>query len=328
MTTPANVFYLTGFESSNAALLVDDARARLFSDFRYAEAARRVEDVEFVEVERSLLAGVARYLDGRVGFERANLTVAGHETLQASGAELVGRDNAVEQLRAVKDEQELAAIRRAAEITSAAYERLAQERFVGRPERELAWRMEQLFHELGAERAAFDIAMASGPNGATPHAHAGDRVIGAGELVVVDAGAVVDGYASDCTRTFATGALPQELEEVYGVVLEAQLAGLAAVAPQVHGREADAAARAVIGEAGYGEYFGHGLGHGLGLLVHEAPVLRPESTDVLAEGNVVTVEPGVYLPGRGGVRIEDLVVVREGGPEILTSFTKELVVVH
>jgi Xaa-Pro aminopeptidase len=152
-------------------------------------------------------------------------------------------------------------------------------------------------------------------------------VIERGETVVFDAGALVDGYASDCTRTFATGELPEELARAYDVVLEAQLAGLGAVAPGVSGKDADAAARGVIEAAGLGGRFGHGLGHGVGLLVHEAPTLRPESEDTLAENHVVTVEPGVYLPGLGGIRIEDLVVVRQGGPLVLTSFPKELVTV-
>jgi Xaa-Pro aminopeptidase len=152
-------------------------------------------------------------------------------------------------------------------------------------------------------------------------------VIARGETVVVDAGAVVGGYASDCTRTFATGPLPDELKRAYDVVLEAQIEGLDAVEPGTTGRDADAAAREVIERNGLGERFGHGLGHGVGLLVHEAPTLRPESEDTLAENHVVTVEPGVYIPGLGGIRIEDLVVVREGEPLVLTSYTKELVTV-
>jgi Xaa-Pro aminopeptidase len=327
VTTPANVRYLTGFESSNAALYVAADRTVLFTDFRYAEAARRVEGVELVEVERALMRGLAGRLEGTIGFEADHVTYSGYRTLADAGLDLVPRSRLVERLRAVKEEGELELILKASEITSEAYERLAEERFVGRSERELAWRLGELMFALGSHGASFPATVASGPNGATPHAETGDRIIEPGETVVVDSGATVDGYAADCTRTFATGDLPDELEHAYRVCLEAQQAGLEAVAPGVTGREADAAARQVIEGAGLGEAFGHGLGHGVGLLVHEAPSLRPESEDTLEPNNVVTVEPGIYLPGLGGVRIEDLVVVREGGPVILTSFTKELVTV-
>jgi Xaa-Pro aminopeptidase len=325
VTTPANIRYLTGFESSNAALVVDRERATLFSDFRYAEAGREVDGVEFVEVGRALIRGVAGHVERRVAFEKAHLTYAAWEVLRDAGLELVPSGGIVERLRAVKTDEELARIREASEITSAAYAALAEERFVGRTERQLAFRFAQLLHEGGAHAEAFTTHVASGPNGAVPHAVVTDRVVEPGETVVVDAGASIDGYASDCTRTFATGPLPDELARAYEVVQEAQLAGLEAVAAGVSGRDADAAARNVIAAAGFGEAFGHGLGHGVGLLVHEAPTLRPESEDTLEPGNVVTVEPGIYLPGLGGIRIEDLVVVGETAPEILTSFTKELV---
>ena len=184
--------------------------------------------------------------------------------------------------------------------------------------------MTELFHELGADEPAFEIAIAAGPTASTPHAVPGDRVVQEGDLVLVDAGARLDHYCSDCTRTFAVGEVSDSLREIYEVTKEAQQAGLDAVKAGTRGRDADAAARAVIADAGYGENFGHGLGHGLGLMVHEAPTLRPESKDTLEPGNVVTVEPGIYLSGVGGVRIEDLVVVTEDGCEVLTAFPKEL----
>jgi Xaa-Pro aminopeptidase len=324
VTTPVNVRYLVGFESTNAAMLVDDERAVLFSDFRYAEAARSVEDVEFVEVERSLIRGVAGQVEGRLAFESAHLTYASWELLKNGGLELVPRGGEVEQLRAVKDSSELAALQKAAAITTEAYERIAQEPFVGRTERELGFRFDQLLRELGAHGNSFPTVFASGPHGAVPHTKSGDRVIERGETVVLDAGAIIDGYCADCTRTFATGGLSDELRRAYDVCLAAQLAGLRAVAPTITGREADAAARGVIDAAGLGEYFGHGLGHGVGLMVHEAPTLRPESEDALVPNNVVTVEPGIYMPGVGGIRIEDLVVVGENGPTVLTPYTKEL----
>lgn len=324
---PVNVRYLTGFASSNPALLVEPGRVRLFSDFRYAEAGREVEGVEFVETKRALVKDLAQRLAGRIAFEADFVTYGAYETLSAGGLELVPKRGVVEALRAAKDESELDAIRRATKITNEAYERLAGERFTGKTERELAWRMEQLCHELGADDVAFPVIVAAGPNGARPHAEAGERVVESGQAIVVDAGCSLDGYCSDCTRTFATGPLPDELNEAYAVCLEAQEAGLAAVRPGSSGRDADAAARERIAAAGLGENFGHGLGHGVGLVVHEAPRLSQESEDDLAAGNVVTVEPGVYLEGVGGIRIEDLVVVREEGPEVLTSFTKKLVMV-
>jgi Xaa-Pro aminopeptidase len=327
VTNATNIRYLTGFDSTNAALLVEPERLRLFADFRYAEAGRQVEGVEFEEVPRNLLRGLAERLDGRIGFEADVVTYSGYEALKAGGLESIPRSGLVERLRRVKDDDELAVIKRAGEITSAAFERLAGERFTGRTERELAWKFNELLHELGAEGPAFPTIVAAGANGATPHAHAGDREIEPGQTVVIDAAAAVDGYVSDCTRTFATGELPDELREAYEVCREAQEAALGAVRAGVTGREADAAARDRIAAAGLAEAFGHGLGHGVGMLVHEAPVLRPESEDVLEPGNVVTVEPGIYLSGKGGIRIEDLVVVGEDGPEVLTSFTKELVTV-
>jgi Xaa-Pro aminopeptidase len=242
--------------------------------------------------------------------------------------ELVPRQGLVEALRAVKDESELRAVRSAAGITNRVYERLADEQFVGRSERELAWRIEELFHELGAEGAAFPAIVAAGPNGAKPHTEPGETPVGPGQTVVVDAGCVVDGYASDCTRTFATGPLPDELTRAYEVCLAAQEAAVAAVRAGERGEDVDMVARRRIDGEGFGEAFGHGLGHGVGLLVHEDPRLAPESTHVLARGNVVTVEPGIYLSGLGGVRIEDLVVVGDGDPEVLTSFPRELTTVH
>jgi Xaa-Pro aminopeptidase len=319
-----NVRYLAGFDSSNAALVVEPERVRLFSDFRYAELGRSIQGVEFVETKRSLYAALAELLEGGHGFEADDLTYGKWETLSAGGLELVPRRGLVEALRAVKDESELDAVRRAAAVTSEAYARFAEETFVGRTERDLAWRMDELFHELGAEGPAFETIVAAGPKGARPHSRPSDREVGPGEAVVVDSGARLDGYCSDCTRTFATGALPERLQEAYAVCLEAQLAGLEAVRVGATGVEADAAARRVIEEAGFGEAFGHGLGHGVGVDVHEAPRLARESSDTLVTGNVVTVEPGIYLEGLGGIRIEDLVIVGEDAPEVLTGFTKDL----
>ena len=327
VTVGVNVRYLTGLASSNAALFVDDDRALLFTDFRYAEAARAVDGVEFVQTQRILLSTVAERLKGqRVGFEASALNYDGWERLRDAGVELVPQRGLVEKLRAVKDDAELATIRDVARITDEAFAALAEEKFVGRTERDLSWRMEQLMRENGAHGVAFSH-VGAGPNGALPHGEPSDRAVEPNELVVVDAGAILDGYYSDCTRTFATGDLPDDLAQAYELCLRGQLAGLAKMTPGVTGAEADAASREPIEAAGLGEKYGHGLGHGVGLLIHEAPTARPESTDTFEPGNVVTCEPGIYLEGRGGVRIEDLVVITDREPEVLSSYTKELVIV-
>ena len=324
VSDPANVRYLTGFDSSNAALLVEPDRLRMYTDFRYAEGARAVGGFEVVETKRDLYEDLSELLVGRIRFEATSLTYERHARLHAGGVELVPAYGLVEELRAVKEEEELPPLRRAAEITSEALKRFADERFVGRTERELAWRLEQFQRELGAD-ATWPVLVASGPNAAKPHTTPGDRRLEQSETVIVDVGCIVDGYYSDCTRTFATGPLPDELRRAYEVCLDAQLSGLNAVRPGASGPGADSAARDKIDAAGFGEAFAHGLGHGVGLRLHEAPRLAQESRDTLQERNVVTVEPGIYLSGLGGVRIEDLVVVRDGDPEILTTFTKDLI---
>jgi Xaa-Pro aminopeptidase len=192
---------------------------------------------------------------------------------------------------------------------------------------DLAWTIEQLFHEEGADAVAFDSIVASGPNAARPHSRATDRRIGRGETVIVDTGCLVGGYASDYTRTFATGFVDGEIKEAYAVVLAAQQAGLDALHAGIKGVDADAAARNVVDGTSYAGMFGHGLGHGIGLEVHEAPRLSTESTDVLEPGNVVTVEPGIYLEGRAGIRIEDNVVVTDDGVRNFTGFRKDLITV-
>ena len=325
VTSLVNVRYLTGFVSSNAAVLVDPAgEATLYTDFRYAEAARHVDGVTFEETPRAVLAALAERLSGRrIGVEAAHLSLANADVLRNGGVEVVATAGAVEALRAVKDDGELELMRRAAAISDRVFEELAREPFVGRTEAELAWWIEQAWREAGADGASFAPVVAAGENGARPHAKPRDVPIPEGTLVVVDAGCAVEGYASDCTRTFFTGEPTGRLREVYDLCLTGQLAGLASIAPGAHGRDVDAASRVAIAGAGMAERFGHGLGHGVGLEVHELPTLRPESDSVLAAGNVVTVEPGLYLPGEFGVRIEDMVVVTEDGCERLTTVTKE-----
>jgi Xaa-Pro aminopeptidase len=330
VTYEPNVRYLTGFSSSNAALLVEpDGSATLYADFRYASRGREVEGVTFVEVSRYLVSSLAEELAGRtVGFEAAHLPYAGFHTLELGGVTPLPTTGLVEALRAVKDDAEIDAIRRAGALSDEVFELLANERFTGKTERELSWWVERTFRDRGAEDVSFGTVVAAGETASSPHAIPGDTPIEPGVLVVVDAGCVVSGYCSDCTRTFAVGDVSDRLRWLYALCLEAQLAGLAAVGPGVTGVDADAASRKPIEGEGLGWAYGHGLGHGVGIEVHETPVLRPESTDTLAAGNVVSVEPGIYLPDEGcGVRIEDLVLVTKDDAERLTQFTKELVTV-
>jgi Xaa-Pro aminopeptidase len=329
VTAPVNVSWLTGFDSSNAAVLVRFDGVKLVTDGRYISAARALEGVQALEGERDVASWLgdrlAELAEPPVAFEATTITWAAHAALSRNGTELVPARRVVENLRAVKEKGELEAVRRAARILDDMYERLAGEAFVGRTERDLAWWIERTLREHGADAIAFDPIVAGGPHAALPHHHPGAREIGSNETVVVDAGAKAGGFCSDCTRTFATGELSDDLRRAYAVCAAAQAAALAEVRPGVDARSLDALARRQIEEAGYEVL--HGLGHGVGREVHELPVLRPEAEDVLAAGNVVTVEPGVYLPGRGGVRIEDLVIVTEEGAEVLTPFTKELLTV-
>jgi Xaa-Pro aminopeptidase len=326
----ANVRYLTGLQSSNSAVLVEpDGSATLYTDFRYANRARGLDGFEVGEVARSLIPAIGELLAGRrVLFEEQHLPYALYRSLMEAGVEAIPSAGLVERLRAVKDDDEIAAMRRASALSDEVFAALSRERFTGRSERELAWWVERSFREGGAEGVSFEAIVAAGATAASPHAVPGDTPIRPGVLVTIDAGCLLDGYCSDCTRTFAVGEVSARLAELHALCLEAQLAGLAAVAAGVSGRDADAASRAHIEEAGLGSAYGHGMGHGVGLQIHEAPTLRPESTDVLEPGNVVSVEPGIYLPDEGaGVRIEDLVLVTDDGCERLTQFTKELVTV-
>ena len=324
VTNLVNIRYLCGFDSSNAALLVEPDRVRLFTDFRYIDSAREVRDVEVVMTKRALVAELAQTLSGRIGFETI-LPYEQHQVLAGGAIELVARTGLVESLRAVKDESELDLIRAACRATDRAFGRLLEVPFVGRTERDVAWDLGQIFHDEGADVPAFEFIVGSGPTGAMPHARAGDRKIGRGELVVIDFGCTIDGYSSDCTRTVATGQLDGKAKEAYATVLAAQEAALGGLRAGLSGVAADALARDVIDAGEFAGAMGHGLGHGLGLEVHEAPRVSTESTDVLAPGNVVTVEPGIYLGGEFGIRIEDDVVVTADGIENFTGARKDLV---
>jgi Xaa-Pro aminopeptidase len=330
-----NVRYLTGYTGSNGLVVIGESVRAFVTDFRYVEQAAQEVGREFDQLrgERDLLEAVEEPLPGgaiRLGFEEAVMSVRQHRRLREllpERIELVGVVGAIERLRAVKDRAEVASMQRAAALADDALAWLLERGLIGRTERELALELEQRIRSLGAEDPSFPAIVAGGAHGALPHASPRDVAISSGELVVIDWGARVDGYNSDCTRTIAAGALDDAAASVYAIVLEAQLAGVGAVRPGAGGRDVDSAARSVISDAGYGSQFGHGLGHGVGLEVHEDPRLSQRSDDVLAVGNAVTVEPGIYLPGHLGVRIEDLVVVTDDGCEILSSISKELTVV-
>ncbi len=326
-----NVRYLTGFAGTNGACLVGGEELIFFTDFRYTERAKTEVSPEWErpEAERELIPQIVARMKGRVGFEDARLSVRQLARLEAAASddvEFVPAGDLVEQLRAVKEPDELKRIAAAAELSDGVYEWAIERGFVGRTERDVARAVEARIRELGAE-PSFPPIVATAENGALPHAEPGEREIAAGELVVFDMGSLLDGYCSDCTRTYATGEVEDDAREVYELVLRAQQAALEAVRAAASGKEVDAVAREMIAEAGYGDRFGHGLGHGVGLEVHEAPRLAATSDDDLFEGNVVTVEPGVYMPGEFGVRIEDLVVVTADGHRNLSGLPKDLQVV-
>ena len=327
-----NVRWLTGFTGSNAAAVVGSATSRFVTDFRYlTQAAAQLDPIWEREIETDLLKRVVAGLpDGplRLGFDDAHLTVRQHsqlgELVAERDVELVAAGGIVEALRAVKDAAEIERIRAAARLADEAFEEVVGGGIVGRTERDVALDLEIAMRRRGAESASFPPIIAAAEHGALPHAVPRDVPIPAGTLVVIDWGAQLDGYASDCTRTVATGELDPRDRAVYDTVLAAQEAALAAVAPGPTGQEVDAVARAIIDEAGHGEHFGHGLGHGVGMEVHEGPRLSKLGKEALAAGNIVTVEPGIYVPGAVGVRIEDLVAVTADGHEVLSGLPKAL----
>lgn len=342
VSSPVNVRYLTGYTGSNGLAVVsagEGGMRRFFTDFRYADQAaeqvpeefeREIASVDLLEVAARSL-GEEPSAARRLGFDDADLSVKRHGRLREllpPACELVPCAGFVERLRAVKDADELSRIRAAADLADGILEWVAERGLAGRTERMVALELEHEMRLRGAQAPSFPSIVASGPHGALPHAEPRDVAIPADVLVTIDLGAIIDGYCSDCTRTFATGELEAQAREVYEVVLDAQQAALDAVAPGRTGREVDAVAREVIDRAGYGEHFGHGLGHGVGMEIHEGPRLsRTAGDESLRAGNVVTVEPGIYLPDRLGVRIEDLVVVTDGGAERLSHYPKRLHVV-
>ena len=329
VTHLVNIHWLTGFTGTNAVAVVTADGGRTFlTDFRYVERAEaEVDGFDRRRGGRDLLADAAEELTGRVGFEDHHLAVRTWERLKETAGdevELVGAGSLLEDLRAVKEPAELDAVRAAAELADEVVRAVVLEQgLAGRTERDVARAIESELRERGAE-PSFPPIVAAGEHGALPHAEPRDVAIPEGTLVVVDFGALLDGYCSDCTRTFATGDVVDGAREIYELVERAQAEALEAVGPGVACKEVDAVARTLITEAGHGEHFGHGLGHGVGLEVHEEPRLTSNAEGELEPGNVVTVEPGVYVAGDVGVRIEDLVVVTPDGYEVLSGLPKAL----
>jgi Xaa-Pro aminopeptidase len=327
VTDLVNVGYLTGFGGTNGACVCGPELRVFLTDFRYTERAEaEIEGWEVVTVSDDWLGGIATRLSGRTGFEDHQMAVRTLKRLEEKlpeGVALEGAGGTVERLRRVKDADELAAIAAAAELADEIWRLALEDGLAGRSELEVARAAEARMRERGAE-PSFPTIVATGPNGALPHAEPGEREIGRGELVVFDMGAKLDGYCSDGTRTFAIGEPGEEARAVYETVREAQEAALATVRAGAKAEDVDGAARELIAAAGHGERFGHGLGHGVGLEVHEEPRVSQRSEDVLAAGEVVTIEPGIYLPGKLGVRIEDLVVVTPEAHRNLSTLPKDL----
>jgi Xaa-Pro aminopeptidase len=334
ITSPPNVRYLSGLVSSNAAVLLPaDGPAVLATDSRYAETAEReCPDLELVterQIEPALAGLAAKRGYRRLAFEAQDMTVERHDALAglADGPELVLLGHVIEELRMVKDETELELLARACALTAEAFAQVLGKIEPGRTERSLAVLLERAMIDLGADGIAFDSIVASGPNGAIPHHSPGDRPFKPGDLITIDCGAQYRGYHADMTRTVALGEPDAWQREIYDLVAAAQRAGVAAAVPGAELAAVDASARDLIAAAGHADHFGHGLGHGVGLEVHEAPMMGPSRPGTLNDRVPVTVEPGVYVPGRGGVRIEDTLVVRSGPvPQILTTTTRELLV--
>ena len=333
VSQPENRCYLSGFDGSSGFLLITPRDATLATDFRYTEQAKeQATEYEIVQVTDNMADWFPRLV---TDFNLETLAVeAGHISLALyhhlsdilnkaqAKLRLVATQGLVESLRAVKEPEEIELIAKAIEITDRAFEYIQDIIHIGIRENQLAWDIEKFMREHGSECIPFDIIVASSHNSALPHTHPSSRAIHVGEPVVIDIGACHGGYSSDLSRTIWIGAPDDTLKKIYDTVLGAQLTALAIIREGMTGSEADGLARTVIAQAGYGNAFGHGLGHGVGLAIHESPSLGPKSQDRLVDGMVFTVEPGIYLSGWGGVRIEDVVVMKGGKPEVISKARK------
>lgn len=335
VTSEPGEAYAVGFHGEGV-VLVTEGDCCYYTDSRYIEAARaQVTGCSVAAVSRGrdhlalAQAEIARQGLRRVGIQEDAMTLREYRRWQealGSGVELIPAGALLLELRASKDEEELERMRAAQAVTDKTFLEILNHLKPGVTEQEIAAKLTYYQMKFGGARNSFDPIVASGPNGSMPHAVPGPRAIGSGEFVTMDFGCMVGGYCSDMTRTVAVGRPTEEMERVYQTVLRAQLAGIAAVHAGVVGNQVDGAARRVIEQAGYGEYFGHGFGHSLGLEIHESPNFNPSCQTPIPEGAVLSAEPGIYLPGQFGVRIEDVVWVRSEGCEILTCSPKELIV--
>lgn len=331
ITSFANIFYYSGFQSDDGALLISHDKAILITDSRYTvQAAVQSPDFEVHNITEGLQSIVSVFSGMSIGYEEDYLTMAHFQTLQETlpnGAELVPMQKKISALRQVKDEAEIAHIREAERIGDEAFSYVLPRIRPGVSEREIALEIEFFMKKQGATALSFDTICASGVRSAMPHGVATEKRIETGDFVTLDFGCVFEGYCSDMTRTVVVGKADTRQKEIYDIVLRAQLAAIDALAQGKRCVDIDAVARNLITEAGFGKEFGHSLGHSVGIEIHEAPSLSPKSEAVLTAGNVITVEPGIYVSGFGGVRIEDLLVVGEGKNENLTHSTKELLIV-
>ena len=331
ITSEVNRRYVSGFTGTAGMVLVGEHIKKFITDFRYMDQAReQVKDFDVVEHKKSILATIQEELAAagvkRLGFEKQHVTYAQYEQLQKElHVELIPVDGLIEQLRLTKTDAELQIMKKAAEIADEAYKHIQTFIKPGVKEIDVSNELEFFMRKLGATSSSFDIIVASGVRSSLPHGVASQKEIQSGELVTLDYGAIYNGYCSDITRTVAVGDISSELKTIYDTVLEAQLKGVAGVKAGITGKEADALTRDHITEKGYGKYFGHSTGHGLGMDVHENPSLSPRSETILKPNMVVTVEPGIYIPNFGGCRIEDDLIVTEHGNERLTHATKELI---
>ena len=324
--------YLTGFTGTAGVAVITANEAFFITDFRYTEQANdQIEGYEIIEQKTTLIEAVAQLVEDKqltkLGFEQDAMTYAEYDRYaNALKAELVPTSGIVEKIRLIKTEDELTIIKQACKIADDAYEHILTFIKPGMTELEVSNELEFFMRKQGATSSSFDIIVASGTRSALPHGVATDKVIESGDFVTLDFGAYYNGYVSDVTRTLAVGEPSDKLKEIYQVVLDSQLLALEKIKPGMTGKEADAISRDYIASKGYGEAFGHSLGHGIGLEVHEGPGLSSRSDVVLEPGMVITIEPGIYLPGIGGVRIEDDALVTETGVEKLTHTSKELVI--
>jgi len=331
ISQPENRHYLSGFDGSSGFLLITPQNTVLATDFRYLEQAKRqAHDYEIFQIAGDIVDWfpklVAELNSGRLGFEAKHITFAKYrqltDVLKQTKLKLIPTDGLVESLRAIKEPEEVELIAKASKISDSAIEYIEGIIHTGMSEKEVAWEIEKFMRENGSETLPFDIIVASGPNSALPHAKPTSRTIHPGEPVVIDIGARTGSYSSDLSRTICLGAPDDTFNKIYDIVLGAQLAALAIISAGMTGGQIDNVARTVIQEAGYSEAFGHGLGHGVGLAPHEPPRLGPNSTENLVDGMVFTVEPGIYLSGWGGVRIEDVVVMENGKARVISKARK------